>query len=149
MFRRLRWIHENVMGGYIHHVLCTNQVGVDVLREHGIVATRMPVGYHSQMGHDEDQHRDLDVVFLGHLATMPAWAARLRELEIDLGRRRIGLTAATSTVGAARAELLNRAKVVLDLPTNPWHPHSLVSSSQLRVARWSCRRHPAIRLPID
>jgi hypothetical protein len=121
-FRRLRWIRETVAAGHVQHVLCTNQVGVDVLAEHQIEATRMPVGYQSQMGHDESKDRDLDVVFLGHLASIPARAARLRELEVGLGRRGIALTTATDTHGSARASLLNRAKIVLDLPTITWHP---------------------------
>jgi hypothetical protein len=123
-FYRLHWIKEHVARGTLDAVAGTNGAFVATLREQGIDADREPVGYSPMMGHDEGLDRDIDVLFLGGVDEHRAGRAQIvAELRADLGERDMELFVPTQPVfGAARSDLLNRAKTIVNLRSNAWHP---------------------------
>lgn len=122
-FLRLQWITRRVAAGWIDHVMGTNSAMVETLRERGIEAALMPVGYHPAMGRDEGLPRDFDAVFLGSLDSwVPARAERLRAISTGLATRGIEVNAQSGLWGAERAAFLNRAKIIVNVRTNTWHP---------------------------
>jgi Glycosyl transferases group 1 len=121
LFFRLSWVRRRYAQGRIHHVLGTNSAVVRVLAEHGLPASRAPVGYHPALGADEHRLRDLDVVFLGKLDGDRA--VRFSQLESGLARRGIFVHRSPARCfGEERAAFLNRAKVCLNLQDISWHP---------------------------
>jgi hypothetical protein len=123
-FYRLHWIKEQVTHGRIDVVAGTNGAFVATLREQGIEAECEPVGYSPMMGRDEGRGRDIDVLFLGGVDVHRAARAQMVEqLRVDLSAVGLELFVPTeSTFGAARSDLLNRAKTIVNLRSNAWHP---------------------------
>jgi len=89
------------------------------LAEEGIGSELIPVGYHPVHGHLLDLERDIDVLFLGDLRVRRRKRI-LRRLERDgLPVRAIGSYADPTYWGEGRTQILNRAKIVLNLPRHP------------------------------
>ena len=123
-FYRLSWIKEQFEGGRIAGVVGTNSAVVAVLDETGVPAWQIPVGYSESMGVDERRERDIDLVYLGNIgAARGDRAARLESVTRALTERGLVVEVPTEAhFGRARSELLNRAKVALNLRSNTWHP---------------------------
>jgi hypothetical protein len=123
-FYRLSWIKEQFEGRRLQGVVGTNSAVVAVLSEFGIPAWQIPVGYSESMGVDERRERDIDLVYLGNIgAARGDRASRLELVTRALTRRGLVVEIPTDArFGHARSELLNRAKVALNLRSNTWHP---------------------------
>ena len=76
------------------------------------------------MGRAEGLDRDIDALFLGSVGSArPERTARLGELRAALDERGIRLHVSDGDYfGEARARLLNRSKVIVNLRSNSWHP---------------------------
>jgi len=86
------------------------------LAQEGIASELVPVGYHPTHGELLDLERDIDVLFLGDLRVRRRKRI-LRRLESDgLPVRAIGSYSDPTYWGQGRTEILNRAKIVLNLP---------------------------------
>ena len=88
----------------------------EVLQEQGIASSFIPLGYGSQHGRDLGLERDIDVLFLGD-----GRVARRRKTLDFLERRGIKVTVAGSWHdpqywGENRTKLLNRTKILLNIP---------------------------------
>ena len=88
---------------------------VQFLRERGIPAEHVPLGYHPEQGRDLGVERDIDVLFLGHQSLR-------RRLKVAYLRRRgVDVTAAgdwnnPNYWGEERTRLINRARIFLNIP---------------------------------
>ncbi|MBA2462159.1 MAG: glycosyltransferase family 1 protein [Actinobacteria bacterium] len=86
------------------------------LAEEGISSELIPVGYHPIHGHLLDLERDIDVLFLGDLRVRRRKQI-LRRLERDgLDVHAVGSYSDQRYWGEGRTQLLNRAKILLNLP---------------------------------
>jgi hypothetical protein len=108
-----------VRRGLVDVVVVTSEDRREFLTEQGIAAEALPRGYHPLFGADLGRERDIDVVFLGAL-NVP----RRRRLLRALARAGVDVVARGGWTdprywGAARAALLNRAKIVLNLSRHP------------------------------
>lgn len=89
------------------------------LAQEGIGSELIPVGYHPVHGHLLDLERDIDVLFLGDLRVRRRKRI-LRRLELEgVPVRGIGSYSDPKYWGEGRTEILNRAKIVLNLPRHP------------------------------
>ena len=113
-----RWIKPAHANGWLDHYFASTQPRVRFLRSRGISAEMLPVGYHRDWGRDLGANRDIDVLFLGSMGRRRR-GANLRWLQEELARRGRTLTFAVGAYGAAREELLNRARIVLSLLRMP------------------------------
>ena len=89
------------------------------LAEQGIASEHIPVAYHPVHGHLLDLERDIDVLFLGDLRV-----GRRKRIIRRLQREGLPVTALGDYSdprfwGDARTELLNRSKVLLNIPRHP------------------------------
>lgn len=113
---------------------------VEFLRAHNIPAYYAPMGYHSGWGHPMKLSRDIDVVFMGNLKGY-------RNNQIDRIRRQltkdgIEVYIAQGYYGKKRTELLNRAKIILDLTRLGWELPimrllSAMSCGALLITNWT------------
>jgi hypothetical protein len=84
----------------------------------GALTPGVPLGYHEAMGERLDLPRDIDVLFLGALAGRQKSAiAFLRRNGINVEAR--GSWSGRDTWGSSRTELINRAKILLNLQRFP------------------------------
>lgn len=100
----------------------TNRMG---LARHGLPAVQIPLGHHPQFGSDLGLKRDIDVVFLGSLrdrrrrriiaALFKAFARKGIRTVIRDGSEEHGYV-----FGEERTQLLNRAKILLNVMRKPW-----------------------------
>lgn len=89
------------------------------LAEQGIASEHIPVAYHPVHGHLLDLERDIDVLFLGDLRV-----GRRKRIIRRLQREGLPVTALGDYSdprywGEARTELLNRSKILLNIPRHP------------------------------
>ena len=89
------------------------------LAEQGIASEHIPVAYHPVHGHLLDVERDIDVLFLGDLRV-----GRRKRIIRRLQREGLPVTALGDYSdprywGEARTELLNRSKILLNIPRHP------------------------------
>ena len=114
--RRLRRLHRRSLP----HVLAVSSLdGADYLLERAITAAHVPLGYLPSHGRDLGLERDIDVLFLGAL-NVP----RRRRLLRRLRARGIDVMAEGSWRdpafwGENRTQLINRAKIFLNLQRYP------------------------------
>lgn len=86
------------------------------LAEEGIAAELVPVGYHPVDARLLNLERDISVLFIGDLR-VPRRKAVLRRLERDgLAVHAVGSYSDQRYWGESRTELLNRAKILLNIP---------------------------------
>lgn len=86
------------------------------LAQEGITSELVPVGYHPVHGHRLELERDIDVLFLGDLR-VGRRKRILRRLERDgLPVHAVGSYSDPKYWGEGRTELLNRSKILLNLP---------------------------------
>lgn len=114
--RRLR---ELVDGGAVDLVFTGGPASRQFLAEQGIASADLAVGCHPALGRDLGLERDIDVMFLG--ATD---APRRRRVLRSIRRRGIDVVQAGSWHdprfwGEERTRLLNRVRILLNLPRRP------------------------------
>ncbi len=113
-FERLSWIVRALAEGWLDHVFVSSPERARVLEARGIPSSFLPTGYHPRMGSDKGRVRDLDILFLGRMKDD-------RAAILQLLRNELGAEGATMMIeegpcfGEARIELLNRAKMSLNL----------------------------------
>jgi len=89
------------------------------LAERGIASTFAPLGYGEYTGTDLGLTRDIDVLFLGELE-IPRRKRILRRLRASgVNVVALGDWNDPSLFGAARVELVNRSKILLNIPRHP------------------------------
>ncbi len=113
-----RLSHENIVT-VLAVVSKAHQV---YLAEHGIESEFVPIGHHSTYGRQLGLERDIPVLFLGEhrVRRRRKILERLRRDGLDV----LALGSSSPTKGhwgEARTELLNRTKVLLNLPRYPGH----------------------------
>jgi len=111
-FFLLRRLHRR---GLPHRLLVSTVEWVEFLREHGIPAEHLPLGYDPGQGRDLGLQRDIDVLFLG------ASSLRRRLKLAYLHWRGIKVTALgdwnnRAYWGENRVRLINRARIFLNIP---------------------------------
>jgi hypothetical protein len=92
------------------------------LAEHGVPSDFVPVGYHADDGRLLDLERDIDVLFLGDYAIRRRRRilSSLKQDGVDV--LTVGSHSPTKGYwGEARTELLNRTKILLNLPRLQGH----------------------------
>ena len=119
----LAWLHRR---GQLQHlaVLAPSHVRYFEGRL-GIPASCVPFGYHRSHGEDLGLKRDIDVLFLGSAVDARRRRA-LTELGASFAARGIrfvvmdGASPARRAFGDARTELLNRSRILVNVPRQPW-----------------------------
>jgi hypothetical protein len=116
----LEWIQNNYERGRIDYVFTSTVLRKQTLKTIGIDAGFVPVGYNSSFGEKLPLERDIDVLFIGKLRK-DRRIDILNDVEKILSSRNIKLLKITSDCyGQQRTILLNRAKIMLDIPRFPW-----------------------------
>ena len=112
-WRRLRSLAEQ---GLPDVLAVASPRGQQFFAEHGITTVLAPYGWHPNHGRDLGRPRDVDVLFLGTLDA-PRRRGVLRRLEREgVAVMQAGTFRGAGTWGAERAELLSRARIVLNVP---------------------------------
>jgi len=117
---RYWWIKRHFLEGWIDHVFVSTVPKMEFLTSRGIPVELVPFGYHPGMGEILGMDRDIDVLFIGNVE------GRRRQPMLDVLRRRLEskginlLTVEHDCYGKQRTELLNRARISLDLANYPW-----------------------------
>ena len=91
------------------------------LEQEGVATELVPLGYHPSHGRLLDRERDVDVIFLGDFR-LPRRRRILRRLEregVDI--LTLGDYANPELWGEGRVELMNRAKIALNIPRLEGH----------------------------
>ncbi len=114
------WIRHHAEQGRIDHIMGSAISRVEFLQSRGVSAEFVPVGYHRGMGRLTGAKRDIDVLFLGAVRKTRR-VSLLKQIEHQLAGRSIRLvTVSSNCFGQQRTELLNRARIVLNLLKFPW-----------------------------
>lgn len=122
IFEEAAWLSENLAQGasWVDAIACSTPTRVAFLRQCGIAAKFVPLGFHPDWGEIHNEDRDIDVLFVGTLhapsrrGLVPDVLHQLRDwgyrtCEVDL-----------IPLGRQRTELLQRARVVLNVLRFPW-----------------------------
>jgi hypothetical protein len=112
-FATLRSLHQD---GIVDVLAVSTRGRQEFLEEHGIASHFIPLGYGPQHGRDLGLERDIDVLFLGDVRM-----ARRRRVLNYLRKCGVQVTTAGGWDdprywGENRTKLLNRAKILLNLP---------------------------------
>lgn len=127
--RRFRQVMNNFLHlrdaldeGLVDHVVVSTRSRFELLTNLGIPASFCPIGYHEIWGRDLGTKRDIDVLFLGTLKRNKSHRAPvLRRITAQLAaaNRKLHIVS-EGCHGADRERLLNRSRIVLNLPRIPW-----------------------------
>jgi len=116
----LEWSKRNFEQGWIDYVFTSTVQRKQTLETVGIDAKLVPIGYHLSWGRKLALERDIDVLFLGDLKSKRRRSI-LQDVEKKLSARGAKLVKIHSgCYGEQRTTLLNRAKIVLNIPRIPW-----------------------------
>jgi hypothetical protein len=134
IFEEAAWLSENLIqgGSWIDTVACSTPTRVAFLRQCGLVAKFVPLGFHPAWGENRNEERDIDVLFVGtqHSASRRGLVPEvLRQLR-DWGYRTCEVE--RFPLDRQRTELLQRARVVLNVLRFPWEfpgPRLFVSAA--------------------
>ena len=119
MMTRYRSLKRRLSEGWLDYVFVSNVAKAEFLASRGVRAELAPVGYHPLMGKDLGVDRDIDVVFIGDVS-YPRRERILKTLLRDLVSRGIKLMiVGQGCFGHERTELLNRARISLNLASHP------------------------------
>ncbi|MBI3798043.1 MAG: glycosyltransferase family 1 protein [Deltaproteobacteria bacterium] len=114
------WLKQHFPQGWLDFVCTASVSGEQFLTGRDIPARFVPVGYHVRMGIDLAKERDIDVLFIGQL-----WHPR-RKAILDTLQRSLTLKGIKMVIvgdecyGEQRTELLNRARISLNVCHYPW-----------------------------
>lgn len=115
-----RWFTERYSKQWCDFVFASTLPRCRFLRSKGFPAHFVPMGYHRDWGRDLGLPRDIDVLFLGR-TDKTCRRGPLSAVRKDLAARGIEMTVVNKGCFAEeRTRLLNRARVVLDIPRLPW-----------------------------
>lgn len=115
-YYRLKQLHRR---GLLELCVASSRSRQQFLNENGIPAEFVPLGFHSGMGRLLNLERDIDVLFIGTLDD-----SRHRKALAFLRREGINVEALGSwkagpSWGEARTQLINRAKIFLNIQRHP------------------------------
>jgi len=120
IFGRYEWINRNYPKGWIDRIVTNTAPKREFLVSMGIPANFVPLGFHPQMGRRMDIERDIDVLFIGEL-DYGRRKAIVEYAQRELEKRGRSVTVVSGgCYGEARIELMNRAKISLNVPRFPW-----------------------------
>lgn len=120
VFGRYEWINRNHPKGWIDRIFVNTVPKQEFLTGVGVPATFMPLGFHPNMGRNLGIGRDIDVLFIGELDYGRRKAA-IEYLQQELDKRGRSVTVIGSgCYGEERVEMMNRAKISLNIPRFPW-----------------------------
>ncbi len=137
-----RWFRECYSTRWCDFVFAGTLPRCRFLQGKGIEATFVPMGYHADWGQDLGLERDIDVLFIGH-TQRTSRLSPLRTVQRDLAARGIELMIVTGgCFGDERTRLLNRARIVLDIPRLPWEmplvrPLMCMACRALMASNWT------------
>jgi hypothetical protein len=125
-FGDLRWLQRT---GLLTVVAATSRWMASFLNARGVRASLAYFGADPSWGEDLGLERDIDVLWLGKIAT-DRRGALLRQIRAELDRRGVKLVVVDGVehpyvFGKERTILLNRTKVVLNVLRMPWDNHSI------------------------
>lgn len=111
--------------GVLRLICAFTETNAGFLRRLGLPAARVPMGFHPLFGENLGLARDVDVVFLGSTRDKRRrkFVGGLEEKLVSRGISvvvRDGSAARPAIFGQERTNLLNRAKVMLNLMRQPW-----------------------------
>lgn len=117
---RYEWIDRNYSDGWIDRIFVNTMPKRSFLASMGIPADFIPLGFHPNMGDHTGIERDIDVLFIGELE-YGRRKAIVEYVQQDLEKRGRRVTVIGSgCYGDARIEMMNRAKISLNVPRFPW-----------------------------
>ncbi|MGA2324223.1 MAG: glycosyltransferase [Sedimentisphaerales bacterium] len=120
LMKSFEWTKRNFEQGWIDYVFTTTIPRMQTLKTIGIDAGFIPVGYHPSWGKKLSLERDIDVLSIGSLKIK-----RRRSMLKDLGKKLSAKGIKLQIIdkgcyGEQRTALLNRTRIVLDIPNIPW-----------------------------
>ncbi len=120
MLMRYGWLRRRVSEGWLDVLCMSTAPRVAFLEANGISAECKPFGYHHTLGTDLGIMRDIDVLFLGRVKIRRRQAL-LEQVDeaLSTSGRRLHVVE-EKCFGQARTDLLNRAKLSLNLTNYPW-----------------------------
>jgi hypothetical protein len=114
------WFKEQHSPRWCDYLFASTLPRYEFLGNRGFSAVFVPVGYHVDWGRDLGLERDIDVLFLGR-ADNGSRQRLLARVEGELSGRGIKLVRVESgCFGEERTCLLNRSRIVFDIPRLPW-----------------------------
>lgn len=117
---RYQWLRSARGSGWLDAISVSTPAKKQFLDQVGIRCDVVPVGYHPMMGGDLGLSRDIDVLFIGEL-DYGRRGRIVRGISERLDRLGVKMTVVSQgCYGDERTKLLNRAKIVLDIPRFPW-----------------------------
>jgi hypothetical protein len=94
----------------------------ELLRQQGVNAHLVPIGYHPVYGESLSLPRDIDVAFLGHIRSAyderGSIAYRVKK-ELESRGYKVELVT-SGCFGRQRTEFMNRVKILVDVVKTPW-----------------------------
>lgn len=119
VIHRYWWIKRRFTEGWIDFLFSSTIPATEFLISRGIPVQFAPVGYHPWIGFNMGMERDIDVLFIG--IKHPRRQAILKELQRSLVQEgKVLMTVEGGCYGKQRTELLNRARISLNLLKEPW-----------------------------
>lgn len=119
MIHRYWWIKRRFTEGWIDFLFSSTVPAMEFLISRSIPVQFAPVGYHPWMGINLGMERDIDVLFIG--TRHPRRQAILEKLQRSLvSKGKVLMTVEDGCYGKQRTELLNRARISLNLLKAPW-----------------------------
>jgi hypothetical protein len=120
LMKSLEWTRRNFEQGLIDYVFTTTVQRAQTLKNIGIDAETVPIGYHPCWGQKLSLERDIDVLSIGTLK-IKRRRLILKDLDKKLSAKGIKLQIINKgCYGEQRTTLLNRTRIVLDIPNIPW-----------------------------
>jgi hypothetical protein len=115
----VRRIRRLVDRGLIDLLVVSTLGGQRFLSDQGIPAAHVPLGYIPDHGRDLGLERDIDVLFIGELGIRRRKRAFRRLARDGLRIETVGDWTDPSCWGEERTRLLNRVKILLNIPRHP------------------------------
>jgi glycosyltransferase involved in cell wall biosynthesis len=121
MMQGYMWIKRYFSEGWLDYVFVSSLPGAKFLNSMNILAHFVPVGYHHGMGENQGMKRDIDVVFIGSTKNCR------REGLLKTVCQKLKLNGMSIVIadhdcfGEQRTELLNRARISLNVVNHPWN----------------------------
>jgi hypothetical protein len=120
MMSSLEWTRKIFERELLDYVFASTIPRVKTLKNNGIDAEFVPVGYHHSWGEKLSLERDIDVLFIGSFKSKRR-RSMLKDLDKKLSAKGIKLQIVNKgCYGKERTILLNRTKIVIDLPKHTW-----------------------------
>ena len=120
LMKYFEWTRRNFEQGWIDYVFTSTIPRMQTLKTIGIDAGFVPVGYHPAWGRKLSLERDIDVLFIGSFKTKRR-RSMLKDLDKKLSAKGIKLQIIDKgCYGEQRTALLNRTRIVIDIPNFPW-----------------------------